>query len=511
MVFRSVLFQRSGVGISEAAPAKPSFFGDLHLDQIVDAITAGKQESNLEPFFYAPLENVESVRYRQEVFRDLENPSLFEHIRAFARQMRTMREYLALADKLYYQHEKERWFLDAVGVYCNAVSDLLRALSQEDLSSTALVAFREYLSRYVNSEQFTALLAETENLKADLASVKYCLLIKGDCVTARKYESEVDYSAEVEQAFAKFKQGEPKELKLSVLSGPHMNHVEAAILNLVAKLYPDVFAHLDRYCIERAGYLDDTIAAFDREVQFYLAYLEYVAPLRRAGLPFCYPAIAKEDKKIHAYEAFDLALAQKLLQEHSTVVRNDFYLTGRERILVVSGPNQGGKTTFARMFGQLHYLAALGCPVPGRHARLFLFDRLFTHFEKEEDIRNLRGKLQDDLVRVHSVLSQATPDSILVMNELFTSTTSHDALFLGKKILEQISRMDTLCVYVTFIDELASLNEKTVSMVATVASDNPAVRTYKIIRRPPDGRAYAIAIAEKYRLTYDWLKERLTS
>lgn len=511
MAFYSVLFAGTEGTTKEETPAEPFFFRDLNLDQVIDAITANKQEYNLKPFFYTPLQDVAAIKYRQEVFQNLEHASLLEHVRAFEKQMRAMRESLTLADRLYCKYEKDRWFLEAVEAYCNAVTGLLHALSHEKLTSTALLAFREYLRDYVDSDQFTSLLTETENLKAALASVKYCLLIKGDRVIVRKYESEIDYSADVEQTFAKFKQEElePKDLKLSVPSGPPMNHVEAAILNLVAKLYPDIFSQLDQYCAKHGGFLDDTIATFHREIQFYVAYLDYIAPLKRASLQFCYPAIANDDKEVYGYEAFDLALAQKLLQEHSSVVCNDFYLKGSERILIVSGPNQGGKTTFARMFGQLHYLALLGCPTPGREARLFLFDRLFTHFEKEEDIRNLRGKLQDDLIRLYSILNQATPNSIIIMNELFTSTTSHDALFLGKKILEQISRLDTLCVYVTFIDELASLNEKTVSMVGTVAPENPAVRTYRIVRRPPDGRAYAIAIAEKHRLTYGCLKERL--
>ena len=250
---------------------------------------------------------------------------------------------------------------------------------------------------------------------------------------------------------------------------------------------------------------------FDREVQFYLCYLEYIARLKDAGLSFCYASLSTESKQERVVQTFDPTLADKLVRERSTVVCNDFHLDDPERIFVVSGPNQGGKSTFARTFGQLHFLASLGLPVPGTEATFFLFDLLFTHFERQEDVRSLHGKLEDELIRVHDILRRATPRSVIIMNEIFTSTTLRDALSLGEKVMARLIELDVLCVYVTFVDELATFSDTTVSVLSEIIPDDPARRTYRITRRPADGLAHAGVLADTYGLSYDRLKARVAS
>lgn len=509
VTFRSILFeeleQRAGVDQLE----EPACFGDLHLDQVVASVTAAYEEYRLKPFFYAPLRDIEAISYRHEILRDLEGRALWECLGDFARKMQAMREHLALAGKLHYKYQQESWFLDAVGLYCEAVEGLQQGLAAAEIGSRGFLALRAYLVEYVRSPEFASLQAETAKLRKDLAGVTYCLHIRGNRVTVSKYDDEADYAAEVAATFAKFRQGAAKDYRSKFPDWPELNHVEAGVLDRVALLYPEVFLALDRFRERWRQYLDRTIADFDREVQFYLAYLEYTRRFATAELPFCYPVVSDQSKAVSARDTFDLALANKLVPQGAAVVCNDFSLAGRERIIVVTGPNQGGKTTFARTFGQLHYLASLGCLVPGKEACLFLYDRLFTHFERQEHLANLRGKLQDDLIRIHDILGLATPSSIVIMNEIFTSTTLRDALFLSKKVLERLTRLDLLCVCVTFVEELASLGESIVSMVSTVAPDDPTARTYKVVRRAADGRAYATAIAEKYGLTYARLKERI--
>ena len=507
--FGSILFPPAAQPPAEPPSQAPDFFADLNLDQIVDGVTAGRQQYELKPLFWAPLHDAAAIGYRQEVMRDLEDLPLREKIKSFSEQMIVMRRYLRMIPKLNHRHHRTGWFLEAVQVYCGAVNRLRRDLGGAALRSGGLRALRDHVEAYAASQPFTRLQDQARRLKADLGAVQYCILIKGGHVKVRRYAGEADYSAEVARTFEKFNHGAAKDYTVKLPPAAGMNPVEGQILAGVVKLHPELFSRLETYCRQNADFAAEPLVRFDREVQFYIAFLEYIAAVKKRGLAFCYPAMAQARQAVRCRGGFDLALARKRAAEGKPVVCNDFALAGDERVLVVTGPNQGGKTTFARMFGQLHYLAALGCPVPGRRARLFLCDRIFTHFEREERIQDLRGKLQDDLIRINHILHRATPDSILILNEIFTSTSLRDALFLSRRMMDEIRRRGLLCVWVTFVDELASEGEKTVSMVSTVVPGHPELRTYKIVRKPADGLAYAVAIAEKYGLTYERIRERI--
>jgi DNA mismatch repair protein MutS len=505
--FRSILS-----GKSESAQNReeaPDFLADLHLDQIISSIVEGKDEYHLQSFFYTHLRDPDEINYRHELFRDLEDESLWKSIQSFAQDMRTMRTDLERSGKLCYRQQKQSALLSAIETYCGAVSRLTEDLRTANLHSRGFLGLREFLHIYSQSEGFVSLAADTQNLRSDLSRIRYCVHIEGKRIRVSRYDSEPDYGADVLQTFERFKQGAPRQYRFRNSDSGDMNHVEAAVLDLIAKLYPDTFSSLERYTERYASYVNPVIAAFDREVQFYISCLEYMKQFRTAGLKVCYPVVSGHSKEVSGLEVFDLALASRLTRERSPVITNDFELRSPERVVVVSGPNQGGKTTFARTFGQMHYLGSIGCPVAGSVARLFLYDRLFTHFEREEDLRNLIGKLEDELIRIRRTLDEATPNSILIMNESFLSTTLNDALFLSSRILKRVIELDMLCVTVTFLDELAAMSETAVSMVSMVDPKDPALRTFKVVRRPPDGLAYAAAIAEKHQLTYEMVKKRL--
>ncbi len=349
--FCSVLFLRPEDRTESETREEPACFGDLNLDQVVDAVTIGKQGYDLKRFYYTPLHDVDAIQYRHEVMQDLERRTLFEKIEEFARRMRTMREHLKQAEKLYYKLQKQRWFLDAVNTSIAAPSSrLAEDLAAENPQSRGFGALRAHLDAYVAGEPFQVLAGELHELLSGLAGVRYAFVLKGQTVSVRKYEEETDYSAEVLRTFERFKQGAVKEYLAEFREPVDMNHVEAQVLELVARLYSDLFGRIESYCTRHVDFIDEVLGVFDREVQFYIGYIDFMRSLQRRGLRFCYPVVSADSKAVSSREGFDVALARKLAGEEANVVCNDFSMQGVERVFVVSGPNQGGKTTFAAGF-----------------------------------------------------------------------------------------------------------------------------------------------------------------
>ncbi|MEM0128037.1 MAG: hypothetical protein QXO03_03000 [Thermoplasmatales archaeon] len=499
MVYRGLLFA-SKEEIKGLGDKEPDFFGDLNIDQIVDEISAKYDAYNLRTLLLAPPSRIENVKYRQEIFADLEREETLGAVRSFSEQMKTIMAKLSNQAELY-DIQREGRLLDAGWDYSSSLRMIYDFLKKNPVESAGLRGFFEYLENYLASEQFTNFENDLRETAESVASISYYLIIESDRVTVRKGDSPSgDFSGEIENLFSKFKSASHEPVKLTYRTNYGFGHVQAEVLKLLEKIYPSEIKKLRDFSAAHGKFVDQTVLNTFYDIQFYLAYTDYIDGPKKNGLPFCLPKFTNE-KVVELDSFFDLALAAKLLKKKGEVITNDLHLESSERIVVITGPNSGGKTTFSRSIGQIYYLASLGLPVPAKTAVLGLPDRIFTHFEKSEKIENLRGKLEDDLVRIKAITDNCTDRSLLIVNEMLSSTTVNDALSIGKKILELVKSKGSLCIFVTFLGEL-SRYDGAVSIVGQINEDNPEIRTYKFVRAPWNGLAYAIALAHKHRVSY---------
>jgi len=506
--FRSILTP-GGTGLAADRRTSDDALHDLALDQVLNRLI--KRAPAAADAFRTLCADETEISYRQEVFAALEDDALQAGVKTFLREIDRADVADSGAEDAHYPFESELWRLEAVLRYVGAVAGLTDCLTESDsaATSTALSGLADYLAGYRASTEFVHLEKEARGCRDELDALRYNVLIRGGRVVVAPTDDEDDLREAVLDTFARFRSGDP-EFASDTFRDPGLDHVQAWVLEKVALVHPGAFARLRSLVASTLRYRDEIVQRFSAEVWFYLAWLEHIAPLTHAALPFCAPVVSADAKELDARDTFDVALATRLVSDGEPVVRNDIGLTGGERVIVVSGPNQGGKSTTARAFGQLHHLAGIGCPVPGRSVRVFLCDRVLTAFEREEQLDDMEGRLGAEIQRMHDLLAQASERTVLVLNELFSSTALQDARVLTRDILHRILDVDALAICVTFIDELSRLDERTVSMVSEVDSRDAAVRTFRVMRRDADGRAYARALASLHGLTGRQITQRMS-
>ena len=512
-MFFSILYPSKTVCETALSQVSPDFFYDLNLAPVVSSILRGCPGYGLEGLFFTPPKDRETILYRQDIMKDLEDPKTRETVSSCSRaifRLEKNREEIKknLSSNRWYENSRlsQGRLLECAENYCHEVERLLECLVNRKLASKGMVSFRDYLLSYSSREGYLGIRSEMIHLRKSLSGIHYCMNISNGTIRVRNFDGQPDLTSRILSNFARFqsKQGDSrtadrKDLFLA-------EHVEAAVLNLVAVQNKDAFSELTRFSIRHLDFSDETLVRFSMEVQFFLSYFSFISPMKSAGLPFCFPQLCSSPDHFHCTNGFDIALASKILDK---IVVNDFSLDYPERILVVTGPNQGGKTTYARAFGQIHWLASLGLCVPGNEAVLYVFDQILTHFGHQEKWETHNGRLRDDLTRLHDLLQKASPQTLVIINEIFASATYSDGLILGRHMMDTLISQKIPSLIVTFLDELSQYGESVVSMVSQVDSFDPCKRTFKIIRKRADGLAYALDLVRKHQLTQEQLERRI--
>jgi hypothetical protein len=514
----SVLFGEQRPARVDETP-EPDCFGDLRLDQVVAHLAGNPDRFHLAPLYRALVTDPAVLRLRQDLFDDLMHPEVREALDAFSTEMETVHQRLRAAANLRAVAQANRWHLNAAASYCHALHNLQPVLAKPD-RCPALGRIGDHLHQLLESAGFRVFEQTTARIEDELDEIHYAVFLQGDRVTVGAYDDEPDYGAFVVDLFSRFRQDQHHPGDLYRRDDPYRRRIDEAggdtvrerIVDLVAELHPAVFEQMARFRTEHPDFLDPTVSLFYREIQFYLRYHDLIETLASRGLTTTRPDLSTEPG-LEAHGIYDLALALKNESKDTTaigaghIVGNDISLSPTERRVVITGPNQGGKTTLSRTIGQLHHLAGIGCPVPGTQVAVQPPDQILSHFERQE-LGHLTGKLEDDLLRIRTILTRATSRSLVVLNEIFASTTTADAVELATGVLERLAASGGLYVCVTFLDEIAALPD-TVTLVAQVDPADVSVRTYRIVRARADGRAYATALARKHGLTREEVRSRV--
>ena len=223
--FESILFDRP---TDSAAPDEPSFFTDLNLDQVLESMTVGPRGVRPHGFLLDPFARRRGGAVpTRDPARSRAAGGLRSRSGVRGEDAADARPPRPGGKAALQVAKRKRWLLDAVEIYCDAVDSLEDELEALELESAGIRAFREYLGGYAGSESFTLLAGGMRTTREALSDVTYTVRIRGDRVEVGRYADEADYSAEVEETFARFRQGAVKDYRVSCSSWPDMNHVEA--------------------------------------------------------------------------------------------------------------------------------------------------------------------------------------------------------------------------------------------------------------------------------------------
>ena len=520
---------------------------DLELDQTLLALTRSSIErGKVREILVRLCTDPVVIAYRQDVIEDLwDQPAFRDGLEALLPSVGALESYRSSFDRKRSTFQDVTWRLGELDHFVSCVSglnDLFSAVG-EGVRAAGWRALRGLISETAADPVYRNLTRELPGMLDTLrtkASVTIGVNLDGQLrpvaatllsVNARRFTASSFLDRLLGREGDAFKGIGPLHSVPELDPGPGIPGLAGArqdVNPLMVPLFSDLARVLDsvcrpiarilrRYVTVQSGFL----ATLSGDMTFYLAAIRLMERLRGHGLPVCRPGIAPLDERVgELRDAYNLNLAlQGTGQKDGTerIVRNDVCMDRDRRIAILTGPNQGGKTTYTQMVGLCQILAQAGLWLPAAEARLSPVDNIFTHYPVEENLAKATGRFGDEARRLSQIFKRATRHSLILLNESLSSTSPGESVYLAQDISRILRRMGTRAIFATHLHELAAavpqINAEAdgdgglVSLVASRLRDGEDgdQRSYRILPGPPMGRSYAREIASKYGISYEQL------
>jgi len=226
------------------------------------------------------------------------------------------------------------------------------------------------------------------------------------------------------------------------------------------------------------------------ELAFYIGCLNLHGQLAQMGESMSFPLPAAPDERRHSFnELYDVCLALTMKQK---IVGNDVNADNKD-LVIITGANQGGKSTFLRSIGLSQLMMQCGMFVPAESFCSNVRDGLFTHYKREEDVTMKSGKLDEELSRMSNIADNITSNSMLLFNESFAATNEREGSEIARQIVSALLEKRIKVFYVTHLYEFAhgfcdKKMEDAIFLRAERQTDGG--RTFKLIEGEPLQSSY---------------------
>jgi DNA mismatch repair ATPase MutS len=226
------------------------------------------------------------------------------------------------------------------------------------------------------------------------------------------------------------------------------------------------------------------------ELAFYIGCLNLHGQLTQLGEPISFPIPALLSERKHAFNRlYDVCLALRLKQKIVDNAGN----ADDKNLVIITGANQGGKSTFLRSLGLAQLMMQCGLVVSAEFFSANVCDGLFTHYRREEDVSMTSGKLDEELNRMSAIVDQLTPNALLLFNESFAATNEREGAEIARQIVSALLDKHLQIFFVTHLYEFAhgfyaKHLDNTLCLRAERQPDGE--RTFKVIEGEPLQTSY---------------------